>query len=171
MDATILLDALAPANEIAEGLREALSSLNSNVFGRPVPLVFYPAILFLPVGIWALFLGRPALITAVAVLAWLGAVAFWGAQPAALGLVQLAAAWSVAVLLGCASAIDLTRRRRLHLSLQTREAELARTSDDLDRERLWRRASGDERADVDDAHLRDLLARMNNLAQAQSKAS
>jgi hypothetical protein len=52
------------------------------------------------------------------------------------------------------------RNLQLGKSVEEKDRKLTAATFELDRERLWRRASGDDRSTLDDAVFRDLMDRL-----------
>ncbi|WAJ29184.1 hypothetical protein [Antarcticirhabdus aurantiaca] len=125
-----------------------------------VPLSIVTALPFVVLILWAALQRDVLLVVAVAILAWLGVARFFEAAPPSLGLLELAAAWVVALLLCIYASWAGRRRMRLHGDLRQVQARLEEIARDLDRERFWRRAGGDMRSSLDDDEIRALMERL-----------
>lgn len=82
-------------------------------------------------------------------------------------------ACSTAFLLAFGCAIDLLHAWSLHRRLRRRtqdlESALKAARHDLDQERLWRRAGGDESAGIADEEMRVLIGRLSARLQAEER--
>lgn len=152
------LDLFSEFDELMHVLRAHVVTLRPSVLGWTAAPILHLALLFAPFLFWAVLLRAPMLTIAVSVLAWLGSVSFLTSAVAAWGGMQFLAAWT-ACLLMCVTATKGRRRRRaLQERVRETEARLAAISLDLDRERLWRRASGNDQTVLDDATFRKLAS-------------
>lgn len=143
-------------DQLMHFLRAHVVTFRPSIFEWTATPLLYLALLFAPFLFWSVLLRTPMLTVTVSVLAWLGSVSFLMSAVAAWGGLQFIAAWA-ACLLMCATAMKVRgQRRALQERVRETEAKLAAISLDLDRERLWRRASGNDQTVLDNTTFRKL---------------
>lgn len=160
MDAVHAFGVLADLDGLIGIVRAQIAALPMSVLGWPVAPALYPALVFAPLVLWAAVLRGVALVVALAVLAWIASIALLQADVPAVGAFQFLAAWAAGFLLCMAARGNRLRNLRLGKSVEEKDRKLTAATFELDRERLWRRASGDDRSTLDDAVFRDLMDRL-----------
>lgn len=160
MDAVHAFGVLTDLDGLTETVRTQIAALPASVLGWPAAPALYPALLFAPLILWAAVLRGAALVLALAVLAWIASTALLQSAVPAVGALQFLAAWATGLLLCIAARGNRIRNLRLGRSVEETDRKLTAATFELDRERLWRRASGDDRYTLDDAVFRDLMDRL-----------